>query len=207
MINSEKIFNNIEKFEIFPSHQPIFDDIFDNIEIEKKIVIRGEQISGKSFFCRKLLRAIVDKLGIQIERTKIHDYPLFLLKKIWENGIKKFSPEVLKEFLKENNIKEILNFDNFDIIILDELNDFIFRDLLTIEYNLNKTQILIQIIDNRLYYFNKGIFQKLNYKIYQITFPLMIELNDMLESYEKTFNEQFISLRNLSQSQFKSMII
>lgn len=207
MINSEKIFNNVEKFEIFSSHQPIFDDILNNIETEKKIVIRGDQLSGKSFFCRKILRGIANKLGIHIDRTKIYDYPLFILKKMWQNEIKTFNLAVLKTFLKENNVNEILILDHYDIIILDELNDFLFRDLLKIEYDLDVNQILIQIIDNGLYFHNKGIFQKLNYKVYQLAFPLMEELNDFIKSYDKIFNEQSSLKKVLSQNQFKSIII
>lgn len=207
MINSEKIINNIEQFDIFPSHQPIFDEILNNIETVKKIVIRGEQLSGKSFFCRKLLHAVIDKLDIEIDHAKIYDFPLFLLKIMWDNKVKKFNPEILKLFIKENNIFEILRLKDFDIIILDEINDFLFRDLLAIEYKLNTNQILIQVIDNGLYYHNKDIFKKLGYKVFALHFPLMNELNEMIESYKKMFKEPSISVQNLSQNKFKSMII
>ena len=207
MINPEKILNNIEKFDIFPSHQPIFDEILSNIETVKKIVIRGEQLSGKSFFCMKLMHAVIDKLDINIDRVKIYDFPLFLLKIMWENKIKKLNPEILKLFIKENNIFEILRLKDFDLILLDEINDILFRDLLAIEFKLNTNHILIQVIDNGLYYHNKEIFKKLGYKVHTLHFPLMKELNELIESYKKIFKDSSISVQNLSQNKFKSMII
>ena len=207
MINSEKIFNNIEKFDIFPSHRPIFNEILKNIETEKKIVIRGEQLSGKSFFCRKLMQAVIEKLDIEIDSAKIYDFPLFLLKRMWEKKLKKLNSEILKLFIKENNLFEILKLKDYELIVLDELNDILFRDLLTIEYRLNTTQILIQVIDNGLYYHNKEIFKKLGYKVYTLYFPLMKELTEMIESYKKMFEEPSISVQTLSQNKFKSMVI
>jgi len=208
MINSELIFKNIEKFDIFPSHKSIFDTIVKNIEEEKKkkIIIRGEQFSGKSFFCRKLLKSIVNKLDININKTKIYDYPLVLFKKMWEDNIKDFNPNILQIFLKKNNINEILELNNFDFIILDDINDFLFRDLLKLEYNLNINQILIQIIEDRLYYANKEVFQKLDYKVYQINFPSMKELIEMIKNYERIFKGQSIILSNFSKDKFKSLI-
>jgi len=207
MINSEKIFNNIEKFDIFPSHQPIFDEILNHIETEKKIVIRGEQLSGKSFFCRKLIHTVMEKLDIDIDHVKICDLPLFLLKIMWDNKVKKVNPEILKLFIKENNIFEVLRLKDFDLIVLDEINDILFRDLLTIVYKLNTNQILIQVIDNGLYYYNKDIFKKLGYKVHTLHFPLMSELIELIESYKKIFKDSSISVQNLSQNKFKSMII
>lgn len=206
MINTELIFKNIEKFDIYPSHKAIFDTIVKNIEEEKKIIIRGEQFSGKSFFCRKLLKSIVNKLDINIEKTKIYDFPLVLFKKMWEDNIKDFNPNILQIFLEKNNINEILELNNFDFIILDDINDFLFRDLLKLEYDLNKNQILIQVIEDQLYYANKEVFQKLDYKVYQINFPSMKELIEMIKNYEIIFKGQSIILRNFSKAKFKSLI-
>ncbi len=206
MINSENIFNNIEKFDLFPSHQSIFNEIIINIEKERKVIIRGEKLSGKSFFCKKLLIAIVDKLGINIENTKIYDLPLIILKKMWKKKIREFTPEILQDFLHNNNISEIVELDNFDIIILDEINDFLFRDLLKINYPINKNQILIQVIENAIYYPNKEILQKLDYNIYQLNFPSIQELINMIENYKRIFNNPIKISKNFSKDKFKSLI-
>ena len=206
MINSELIFNNIEKFDIYPSHMGVFSSILDNIETEKRILIRGEQLSGKTFFCRKLVYAIKEKLNLKKNKIKFYDLPLILLKIIGENDISVINFDVIRNFIEKNNPNKILKIDSFDLIVLDDINDLFFADTLKIEYNLNDDQILFQLIEDNLYYTNKNEIEKMNYSIYQLDFPPLTEIKIMIEEYMKIFKNYTINLVNLTKDKFKALI-
>ena len=206
MINSELIFNNIEKFDIYPSHMGVFSSILDNIETEKRILIRGEQLSGKTFFCRKLVYAIKEKLNLKKNKIKFYDLPLILLKIIGENDISVINFDVIRNFIEKNNPNKILKIDSFDLIVLDDINDLFFADISKIEYNLNQDQILFQLIEDNLYYSNKNEIEKINYSIYQLDFPPLTEIKIMIEEYMKIFKNYTIDLVNLTKDKFKALI-
>ena len=79
MIDPEFIYNNIEEYEIYPSHKENFVTILENIEFERRLIITGQQFGGKSFFCRKLAHEIKKKLNLNIDKILICDFPLMIL--------------------------------------------------------------------------------------------------------------------------------
>ncbi len=186
MIDPELISNNIEEFEIYPSHKENFITILENIEFERRLIISGHQFCGKSFFCRKLALKIKKKLNLNNDKILICDFPLMILELMLEKDIIVLNDETIKSFLKENNINEILGVKNKDLIILDEINTPIFDNLFKCKFDLENNQIIIKVIGpsvKGLFFGNKNYFAELGYNIYDLKFPTGDERVDMLEKY------------------------
>ena len=208
MINPNLIYNNIEEFEIYPSHEEIFNNILDNIETEKKIIISGEMLGGKSFFGKKLSVAIGNKLNIKKEKIFICDLGLILLKKMIEEDIQNVKANNISEFAEKNNLNVLLNISEYNIIVLDEINDIIFNDLLKFKYEINSEQILIQIVENRLFLRNRFILNEMNYKNYQLIFPKISEIKEMIGHYiSLTDCDSIVKYEDLTYAQYKKLII
>ncbi|MBA7584511.1 hypothetical protein ES708_26466 [subsurface metagenome] len=186
MIDPEFIYNNIEEYEIYPSHKEIFNTILENIEFERRLVITGQQFGGKSFFCRKLALRIKKKLNLEIDKILICDFPLMILELMLEKEILVLNDETIKSFLMENNLNEILDLKNKDLIILDEINSPIFDNLFKSKLKLENNQIIIKVIGPNvkgLFFGNKNYFEGLGYKIYDLKFPTGDERVNMLDKY------------------------
>ncbi len=186
MIDPEYIYNNIEEYEIYPSHKEIFNKILENIEFERRLVITGQQFGGKSFFCKKLALKIKKKLNLEIDKVLICDFPLLILELMLEKKILVLNDETIKSFLMENNLNEILGVKNKDLIILDEINSPIFDNLFKCKLNLENNQIIVKVIGpsvKGLFFGNKNYFEELGYKIYDLKFPTGDERVAMLDNY------------------------
>ncbi len=208
MIDPNLIYNNIEEFEIYPSHEEIFNLILDNIETEKKIIISGEKLGGKSFFGKKLSVAIGNKLKIKEDKIFICDLGLILFKKMIEDDIQNVNANKIREFVEKNNLNVLLNISDYDIIVLDEINDIIFNELLKFKYEINSKQILIQIVENRLFLRNRSILNEMNYKNYQLIFPKISEIKEMIRHYNSlTSTESIVKFEDLTYAQYKKLII
>ncbi len=205
MINSEKIFINIEKFEIYPSHEQIFNAILNKCEEEKKIIIRGVLQSGKSFFCRKLSIFLKEKLNLHDSDIKIIDLPLLILNNMFQNKMQDVSIKIINKFIKQNDLNELIHIQDFKIIILDDINDMIFKDLPKFRYNIKNNQILIQVLENKLYQINKTELQDLNYKVYELNSPNDQDLKIMIKKYNNIFNVN-ISVVDINFNKYKSLI-
>ncbi len=208
MIDPNLIYNNIEEFEIYPSHKEIFITILDNIETEKKIIIAGEMLGGKSFFGKKLSVAIGNKLKIKEDKIFICDLGLILFKKMIEEDIQNVNANKINEFVEKNNLNVLLNISDYNIIVLDEINDIIFNELLKFKYEINSKQILIQIVENRLFLRNKFILNEMNYKSYQLVFPKISEIKEMIGHYNSlACNDSIVKYEDLTYAQYKKLII
>jgi len=205
MINSEKILINIEKFEIYPSHEQIFNAILNKCEEEKKIIIRGVLQSGKSFFCRKLSIFLKEKLNLHDNDIKIIDLPLLILNNMFQNKMQDVSIKIINKFIKQNDLNELIHIQDFKIIILDDINDIIFKDLPKFRYNVKNNQILIQVLENKLYQINKTELQDLNYKVYELNSPNDQDLKIMIKKYNNIFNVN-ISVVDINFNKFKLLI-
>ena len=211
MINSEFIFDNIEKFDIHSSQKEIFEKIVNNIEKDKKILIAGDQLSGKSFFSRKLALALKEKLKLDSNQIIIYDYPLIILEIMVEQGILDINNSKIKKFLDNNNLHEILKFDNHDLIILDEINSTIFADLIKYEFEIKENQIIILVCGVRgLYLLNKKYFDEKNFQYYHLQFPSLQDKIKMLKQYQKLSNTPILNFEektsSLDNKKFKSLI-
>lgn len=211
MVNSEFIFDNIEKFDIHSSQKEIFEKIVNNIENDKKILITGDQLSGKSFFSRKLALHLKEKLKLDSNRIIIYDYPLIILEIMVEQGVLDINNSKIKKFLDNNNLHEILKFDKHDLIILDELNSTIFADLIKYEFEIKENQIIIIVCGIRgLYLLNKKYFDEKFFQYYHLPFPSLQDKNKMLKQYQKLSNTQILNIEEktsfLDNKKFKSLI-
>lgn len=207
MINSEKIIQNISKFKIYTSHNTIFESILKVLnEDRNKIVIRGEMLSGKSFFCQKLALELIKIKRINQNKIKIIDLPLEILKYLKDKEIKNINFDIIKQYVNDRNINDIIKYQAYDIIILDDINDIIFADLLKLAYSIEKSQILIQVIDDNLYYTNVKEYLDQNFSVFHLTFPSLIEIKEMLERYFELFQISKINIDNLTKDKFKSLI-
>ena len=188
MINPEIIYNNLEKFSIYPSHKGVFDFILANINIDKRSIICGERFCGKSFFCRKLASKLREILNL--DNIKIIDFPLVILNKLYENDIQNLNSRILKEFIENNDIHNILKIKNSDLIILDEINSTIFEELLKYNFQISENQIFIQVIGIKgLYMKNKQHFDYLGYKFFELDYPNDNERINMIKTYIKISKE------------------
>ena len=205
MIISEKIYNNIDNFDIFPSHKPIFDSILNNIDKNKRIVLRGVLLSGKSFFCQKLMMKIKERLNLSDKEAIIIDLPFQILNEMNKQELKQISINFINNFLDKNDLNDLIKIKNYKVMILDDINDILFRDLPKFKYELNDNQILIQVLENKLYQNNKNPLQKLGYKIYELVPPNEIDLKKMIERYNNTFSSKVSSI-DINFNKFKSKI-
>jgi len=205
MIISEKIYNNIDNFDIFPSHKPIFDSILNNIDKNKRIVLRGVLLSGKSFFCQKLMMEIKERLNLSDNESVIIDLPFQILNEMNKQELKQISINFINNFLDKNDLNDLIKIKNYKVIILDDINDILFRDLPKFKYELNDNQILIQVLENKLYQNNKSPLQQLGYKIYELVPPNEIDLKKMIERYNKTFSSK-VSFIDIDFNKFKPKI-
>jgi len=205
MIISEKIYNNINNFDIFPSHKPIFDSILNNIDKNKRIVLRGVLLSGKSFFCQKLMMKIKERLNLSDKEAIIIDLPFQILNEMNKQELKQISINFINNFLDKNDLNDLIKIKNYKVMILDDINDILFRDLPKFKYELNDNQILIQVLENKLYQNNKNPLQKLGYKIYELVPPNEIDLKKMIERYNNTFSSKVSSI-DINFNKFKSKI-
>ena len=205
MIISEKIYNNIDNFDIFPSHKPIFDSILNNIDKNKKIVLRGVLLSGKSFFCQKLMMKIKERLNLSDKEAIIIDLPFQILNEMNKQELKQININFINNFLDKNDLNDLIKIKNYKVMILDDINDILFRDLPKFKYELNDNQILIQVLEKKLYHNNKNPLQKLGYKIYELAPPNEIDLKKMIERYNNTFSSKVSSI-DINFNKFKSKI-
>ncbi len=205
MISSEKIYNNIDNFDIFPSHKPIFESILNNIEEKRKIVIRGVLLSGKSFFCQKLMMEIKERLNLSDKEVIIIDLPFQILNEMLNQELKEISINFINNFLDKNDLNDLIKIKNYNVLILDDINDILFRDLPKFKYKLNNNQFLIQVLENKLYQYNKNPLQKLGYEIYELIPPNESDLKKMIERYNNTFSSK-ITFNNIDFNKFKSII-
>ncbi|MFW9972265.1 MAG: hypothetical protein ACFFDF_18920 [Candidatus Odinarchaeota archaeon] len=188
MINPEIIYNNLEKFSIYPSHQEIYDKILTNININKKFILYGERFCGKSFFCRKLALKLIELL--KLDNIKIIDFPLVVLNKLYQNGIQNLNSKTLKEFMENRDINRILKIEKSELIILDEINSTIFEELSKFNFHISTNQIFIQVIGIKgLYMKNKQLFDNFGYKLYELGYPNYNELINMIKTYNKISKE------------------
>lgn len=210
MINPEIIYRNIDKFDIYPSHKHVLNEIFSNITKDRRIILYGDRFCGKSFFCKKLTQKIATKLDLKT--IKIIDYPLTIMENMVESGYEDFNNRLLKEFLNSSNLTEILELKKSDLIIFDEINSTVFRELLKYQFELQDEQVLIQVIGNRgLYINNKEALKKLNYKFYELDYPNDAERIAMIDKYisisKDQLNDELIAESRLDKNKFRSLFI
>jgi len=208
MINPEIIYTNIDKFDIYPCHEQVFNKILSNIEENRRILLYGDRFCGKSFFCKKLSQKIATQLDL--ESIKILDYPLVIMEKMIDEGYENFNSRLLKDFLKSSELGKILDIKKLDLIILDEINSTVFRDLLKHQFEIRGDQILIQVIGIRgLYINNKETFEKLNYTFYELDYPSNDERIALIDKYisisKENLNDELIADSILDRDKYRSL--
>lgn len=211
LIDPDIILEKLEEFNIYSAHSDIFDEIIDNIETEKKIIISGDSFCGKSFFTKKLTLILKEKLHLKESNIKIIDYPLIILETMLKNGIKEINKDKIKNFLQENVLNEIIPYKDFDIVVFDEINSTIFNDLFRYNFCFKKEQIIFLIISIRgMYLKYKDTFIKNNFKFYDLSFPTEQDMKNTISKYSELNGIQIyknIDCKKIKKETFFSLFV
>lgn len=211
LIDPDITLENLEQFEIYSVHSDIFNLIIDNIETEKKIIISGEPFCGKSFFSKKLILVLKEKLDLEESNIKIIDYPISILESMQEHGIKNINREKIMNFLQENDLNVIIPYQDYDIVVFDEINSMIFSDLFRYNFCFREEQTVFLIISIRgMYLRYRDSFNKKNFKFYDLSFPTERDMKNLIGKYEELTGIQiynYIDNKKIKRETFKSLFV